>query len=259
MSRVSFGTVWAFAFTSFASAFAVVSMGGCSSEEYHHGYGRDDLPPPPLCSTVASCGACTPIVGCGWCDFGDGTGACATGPSACKAPTFRWNWEPNACPASGYDAGPNDTSSNADASSDVMSEASSEASSDVASDATSSDAGTDVVTEIDTGREIPDGRRDDGAIEASADAGSDASSETSVSDATSTDATETLACAPPSDIGSPGCVVTTGGSACTGDTFTVGCHGDPAAVPTPNGALKCEATSAGASPGSKYYCCPCSH
>lgn len=155
------------------------------------------------CAAATTCGACTPILGCGWCQYEDGTGSCATGPSACTKLAFRWNWEPTDCPASPT---PPPT-----------------------------DAG---VTPVDSGTAPEDAVSID-AAEASIDAAE-----------TSADATETsTACVIPA-AASASCAVTTGGTLCPADRYTLGCHGT-----TPDAALGC--TKAYGTSTESYYCCPC--
>jgi len=81
----------------------VFGLVACSSDEHHHGMRSGQRP--TQCELQTTCGTCTPIMGCGWCQYEDGTGSCATGPSACRELSFRWNWEPTDCPVPSTDAG----------------------------------------------------------------------------------------------------------------------------------------------------------
>ena len=70
---------------------------GCSSDDDEHERRHSSTHGAVNCSSKPTCGTCTPVLGCGWCSFGDGTGKCASGPSACGS-AFRWNWETVDCP-----------------------------------------------------------------------------------------------------------------------------------------------------------------
>ncbi len=115
-----------------------VSVAACSSDgDEHYGHTRHSTPR-PSCSEQLTCGTCTPVLGCGWCQYADGTGRCAMGPSAC-GDNFRWNWEPDNCPA---------VEPSADAGTDAVS-ADAPAADAGESDAAPTDAGESDATEAD--------------------------------------------------------------------------------------------------------------
>ncbi|MGZ5970331.1 MAG: hypothetical protein ACXWP4_21825 [Polyangiales bacterium] len=209
---------------SFAVAvLAIPLFVACSSDDehkHHHGYGGVDHVEPE-CGALTTCGACTPVLGCGWCQYEDGRGRCTTGPESCgSTQPFRWNWDPETCPASSGDAGPSDAIVPAEASAeDAATEA---AASEVSSSETSSD-----------------------------DAGGDVA-ETTAPEASTETSTETGAptCRIPDTASSASCTPTMGGTLCKDGQYTLGCHGG-----TPDPSLKCEkalSTSDGT-----YHCCQC--
>jgi hypothetical protein len=158
----------------------------CSPDEDHHHRHADVDYVQPACGAITTCGACTPVLGCGWCQYEDGKGTCATGPDACgNAKPFRWNWDPETCPATAADAG-DDAIVTADVSTDdaVTSDATAEATADDASAESATDSGTAGETAVDAAPvcKIP-------------------------------------------EAASASCSPTTGGSLCKDGQYTLGCHG----------------------------------
>ena len=193
-----------------------ISVVACSShdEEYEHSHGS--YPRRDLCSEQLTCDTCTPVMGCGWCQLENGKGKCASGPSACGA-TFRWNWEPEACPVTPkVDAGASDVP--------IASDAAPEAESDAAP--------AETATESDA---APAETESDAAEETAADAGT----ETAAPDAAPTCKTAAI----PS-----GCVQSFGGTLCGTGKYTLGCS----STAVPAGCTK--ALTEGST---THYCCPC--
>lgn len=186
----------------FLLAFPLLAV-ACSPDDDHHHRGHGDVDyTQPACGAITTCGGCTPVLGCGWCQYEDGKGICASGPDACgSAKPFRWNWDPETCPASA----PSDAGDDAIVSAEVSVDAPAE------SDAIASDAATEASA-------------DDASAESAADSGS--AEETAVDAAPS--------CKIP-DAASASCSPTTGGSLCKDGQYTLGCHGS-----TPDASLKCE-------------------
>ncbi|MGZ3452313.1 MAG: hypothetical protein ACXVEF_22075 [Polyangiales bacterium] len=218
---------------SFAVAvLAIPLFVACSSDDehkHHHGYGGVDHVEPE-CGALTTCGACTPVLGCGWCQYEDGRGRCTTGPESCgSTQPFRWNWDPETCPASSGDAGPSDAI--------VPAEASTE---DAATEAAASEASTEAAaSEVSSSETSSD------------DAGGDVA-ETTAPEASTETSTETGAptCRIPDTASSASCTPTMGGTLCKDGQYTLGCHGG-----TPDPSLKCEkalSTSDGT-----YHCCQC--
>jgi hypothetical protein len=90
-------------------------VAACSPDHDHH-YKDDHHFEYANCSAELSCDTCTAVVGCGWCEFDEGGGRCASGPKAC-GDNFRWNWNPDSCPANepATDAGATEPEPAADA------------------------------------------------------------------------------------------------------------------------------------------------
>jgi hypothetical protein len=202
-----------------------LSLGACSEQgpSTSAGFGGSSV----RCPQFASCEACTPVLGCGWCYNGDGTGACAAGPSACSPAPFTWTWNPSGCRVT------------ADAS--------------VVPSADAPPGPTDVgPTFVDAG--YLDARAttlDSGSTSVEANGNADAAACRWPSSAR-TDA-ET-------DAGKDGCLPSTGGTVCpSAYDYTLTCFGagEGGASQTPIVALRC--TIAPGSPPAETieYCCPC--
>jgi hypothetical protein len=209
-------------------AIPAVVLCACSSddERYEHShrprYAVD-------CSEFTSCGTCTPVLGCGWCQFEDGSGRCASGPSRCGE-TFRWNWEPEACPvAPKSDAGPVDATPVSDASDDAAPESGTDA-------PVTSDAPAEETTSEDAA--APDAPAEETATDdtGAADTGT----------ATDTGPKECLAPWLPT-----GCAQSFGGTLCGAGQYTLGC----ATAVKPDPSLGC--TSKLTEGGTTHYCCTC--
>ncbi len=221
------------------------SVAGCSPDD-HRGQSHGYAEPPPACSAATTCGACTPLSGCGWCEYEDGTGSCTTSPTRCKKPTFRWNWDPETCPASATDAGDAEASTDAgraETSTDAASDGLADATSDAAEVAT--DTSEETAADAESDGAATDGATDTGATDSGAtDSGA---TDTGVTDTGATDTGPKCGV----DTVPAGCAVSTGGTLCKATEYTLGCLG--AAAPAPSAAcIKAYAKGA-----ETYHCCPC--
>ncbi|MBL8717922.1 MAG: hypothetical protein JNL79_18225 [Myxococcales bacterium] len=235
------------------AVFAALTV-GCSPDD-HRGNGHGYAEPPPACSAATSCGKCTPLSGCGWCQYEDGTGSCTTSPTRCKTHTFRWNWDPEMCPASdgGVDTGDAEASTDAPSTDAPGTDAPSTDTGGGGTDAPSTDTGTDApstdaLAEAGDADEVSTDATEDGATD-----GAPIDSPPATDSAPASDTSVATDTGPKCGVDPvpSGCAVSTGGTLCKGTQYTLGCLG--AAVPTPSAAC----AKAYAKGGETYYCCPC--